>query len=87
MPPLLAPSRAGTCTPPEEIGHRRLPGRAARPTGATAPRRCKGLWAHQKGGFYHDGRFATLGRGRRATTTPPSASTGRRPRGATWSSI
>jgi len=20
-----------------------------------------GLWAHQKGGFYHDGRFATLG--------------------------
>jgi cytochrome c peroxidase len=20
----------------------------------------KGLWAHQKGGFYHDGRFATL---------------------------
>jgi cytochrome c peroxidase len=24
----------------------------------TAPLR--GLWAHQKGGFYHDGRFATL---------------------------
>ena len=24
----------------------------------TAP--LKGLWAHQKGGFYHDGRFATL---------------------------
>jgi hypothetical protein len=21
----------------------------------------KGLWAHMKGGFYHDGRFATLG--------------------------
>ena len=21
----------------------------------------KGLWARQKGGFYHDGRFATLG--------------------------
>jgi cytochrome c peroxidase len=20
----------------------------------------RGLWAHQKGGFYHDGRFATL---------------------------
>jgi hypothetical protein len=20
----------------------------------------KGLWAHQKGGFFHDGRFATL---------------------------
>ena len=25
----------------------------------TAP--LKGLWAHQKGGFFHDGRFATLG--------------------------
>jgi hypothetical protein len=25
----------------------------------TAP--LKGLWSHQKGGFYHDGRFATLG--------------------------
>jgi cytochrome c peroxidase len=25
----------------------------------TAPLR--GLWAHQKRGFYHDGRFATLG--------------------------
>jgi cytochrome c peroxidase len=24
----------------------------------TAPLR--GLWSHQKGGFYHDGRFATL---------------------------
>jgi len=21
----------------------------------------RGLWSHQKGGFYHDGRFATLG--------------------------
>jgi cytochrome c peroxidase len=20
----------------------------------------KGLWTHQKGGFYHDGRFATI---------------------------
>jgi cytochrome c peroxidase len=25
----------------------------------TAP--LKGLWTHMKGGFYHDGRFATLG--------------------------
>jgi cytochrome c peroxidase len=24
----------------------------------TAP--LKGLWTHEKGGFYHDGRFATL---------------------------
>jgi cytochrome c peroxidase len=21
----------------------------------------KGLWTHQRGGFYHDGRFSTLG--------------------------
>jgi cytochrome c peroxidase len=27
-------------------------------TNRTAPLR--GLWTHQKGGFYHDGRFATL---------------------------
>jgi hypothetical protein len=33
----------------------RSPTRAYR----TAP--LKGLWTHQKGGFYHDGRFATLG--------------------------
>jgi cytochrome c peroxidase len=25
----------------------------------TAP--LKGVWTHQKGGFFHDGRFATLG--------------------------
>ena len=25
----------------------------------TAP--LAGLWSHQKGGFYHDGRFASLG--------------------------
>lgn len=45
---------------PEEIGidgfqASRSPDEAYR----TAPLR--GLWAHQKGGFYHDGRFATLG--------------------------
>jgi hypothetical protein len=43
----------------EEIGiddfqANRSPDRSYR----TAP--LKGLWAHQKGGFYHDGRFATL---------------------------
>jgi len=26
----------------------------------TGPRPLAGLWTHQKGGFYHDGRFATL---------------------------
>jgi hypothetical protein len=45
---------------PEEIGiddfqSERSPDRRYR----TTP--LKGLWAHQKGGFYHDGRFATLG--------------------------
>jgi cytochrome c peroxidase len=44
---------------PEEIGiddfqANRSPDRRYR----TAPLR--GLWTHQKGGFYHDGRFATL---------------------------
>jgi hypothetical protein len=44
----------------EEIGiddfqSNRAPDRRYR----TAP--LKGLWTHQKGGFYHDGRFATLG--------------------------
>jgi cytochrome c peroxidase len=44
---------------PEEIGidsfqADRAPDRRYR----TAP--LNGLWAHQKGGFYHDGRFATL---------------------------
>ena len=38
---------------------------SARRTGATARRRCAGLWTHTKGGFYHDGRFATLRRRRR----------------------
>ena len=44
---------------PEEIGvddfqSSRAPDKRYR----TAP--LKGLFAHQKGGFYHDGRFATL---------------------------
>ncbi|WP_200892203.1 hypothetical protein [Methyloterricola oryzae] len=30
------------------------------PTGQLRTSPLKGLWAHQKGGFYHDGRFATL---------------------------
>ncbi|HEX2950668.1 MAG TPA: hypothetical protein VHV83_14065, partial [Armatimonadota bacterium] len=28
--------------------------------GAYATQRLSGLWTHQKGGFYHDGRFATM---------------------------
>ena len=59
-----SPSPAGTCTPPAEIGiddfqAKRSPDERYR----TAP--LKGLWTHTKGGFYHDGRFATLRRCRR----------------------
>ncbi len=44
---------------PEEIGIDAVPGRSvARP--AIPDRTAQGLWTHQKGGFYHDGRFATL---------------------------
>ena len=42
----------------------------ALPTGVVGPRRApdrryrtsplRGLWTHEKGGLYHDGRFATL---------------------------
>jgi hypothetical protein len=31
------------------------------PTGAYRTAPLRGLWSHQKGGFYHDGRFAALG--------------------------
>jgi cytochrome c peroxidase len=30
------------------------------PAGGYRTSPLKGLWAHQKGGFFHDGRFATL---------------------------
>ena len=58
-PAALRPSRAGTCTRAAEIGiddfqADRAPDRRYR----TAP--LAGLWTHTKGGFYHDGRFATL---------------------------
>ena len=54
------PNRAGTymqaarseSTPFRQTGR---PDRKYR----TAP--LKGVWTHQKGGFFHDGRFATLG--------------------------
>ena len=54
-----SPSRAGTCTPPAEIGiddfqSSRSPDRRYR----TTP--LGGLFTRQKGGFYHDGRFADL---------------------------
>jgi cytochrome c peroxidase len=58
VPPLFTEPGWNMHTP-EEMGidafqANRSPDRRYR----TAP--LKGLWAHQKGGFYHDGRFATL---------------------------
>ena len=58
VPPLFTEPGHNLHTP-AEIGvdsfqSDRSPARAYR----TAP--LKGLWTHQKGGFYHDGRFATL---------------------------
>ena len=54
-----SPNRVGTTHAAEEIGiddfqANRAPDRRYR----TSP--LKGVWTHQKGGFYHDGRFATL---------------------------
>jgi hypothetical protein len=59
VPPLFTEPGWNMHTP-DEIGiddfqANRAPDRRYR----TSP--LKGLWTHQKGGFYHDGRFATLG--------------------------
>jgi hypothetical protein len=59
VPPLFTEPGWNLHTP-DEIGiddfqANRAPDRRYR----TSP--LKGLWTHQKGGFYHDGRFATLG--------------------------
>jgi mono/diheme cytochrome c family protein len=45
---------------PEEIGIDSFQADRS-PDGRYRTSPLKGLWAHQKGGFYHDGRFATLG--------------------------
>ena len=55
-----SPSPAGTCIPRAEIGIDDFQAGRARRMSATARRRSRGLWTHTKGGFYHDGRFATL---------------------------
>jgi hypothetical protein len=52
-------SRAGTCTRRPRSGSM-ISSRFARLIVAIAPRPLKGLCTHEKGGFYHDGRFATL---------------------------
>ena len=58
VPPLYTEPGWNLHTPAEigidDFQANRAPDRRYR----TAP--LKGLWAHQKGGFYHDGRFATL---------------------------
>jgi hypothetical protein len=59
VPPLFTEPGWNMHTPDEigidEFQANRAPDRSYR----TSP--LKGLWTHQKGGFYHDGRFATLG--------------------------
>lgn len=45
---------------PEEIGIDAFQAERS-PTGAYRTAPLKGLWTHGKGGYYHDGRFATLG--------------------------
>ncbi len=52
IPRGLGPPLPGTATRSPAGGSR------AAGTNRTAP--LAGLWTHQKGGFYHDGRFATL---------------------------
>ena len=55
-----SPSRAGTCTRrPRSASTTSRP--TARPTHTLSHDAARGLFAHAKGGFYHDGRFATLG--------------------------
>ena len=54
-----SPSPAGTCTPREEIGIDDFQANRS-PDGRYRTTPLRGLFAHQKGGFYHDGRFATL---------------------------
>ena len=60
LPRPTALHRAGVRDPyPRRDRHRQLPGRPladARLSDVTLA----GLWSHQKGGFFHDGRFATL---------------------------
>ena len=62
-----SPSRAGTCTPPQEIGiddfqASRSPDQRYRTTPLA------GLFTRQKGGFYHDGRFANCAPSSSTTT-------------------
>ena len=59
VPPLFTEPGWNLHTP-EEIG---IDGFQAErsPTGRYRTTPLRGLWSHTKGGFYHDGRFATLG--------------------------
>ena len=56
---VCTPSRAGTCTPRAEIGIDDFQANRS-PDGRYRTAPLQGLWTHTKGGFYHDGRFATL---------------------------
>src|SRR5215208_6895191 len=57
-----SPSPDGTCTRPRKLAST-ISRPSARPTTAIAPCPLRALWSMDKihkGGFYHDGRFATL---------------------------
>jgi cytochrome c peroxidase len=58
VPPLFTEPGANTHKPTEIGIDDFQSSRSQENTYRTAPLR--GLWTHQKGGFYHDGRFATL---------------------------
>ena len=79
-----SPSRAGNMHTAAEIGTDSFQADRS-PDAPTGPRRCKGLFAHAKGGFYHDGRFATLGTWS-PTTTAAWPRADRRAEEPTWSS-
>jgi hypothetical protein len=59
VPPLFTEPGWNLHTP-DEIGIDRFQADRS-PTHRYRTTPLKGLWAHQKGGFFHDGRFATLG--------------------------
>ena len=67
-------SRVSTCTRASEIGIDNFEADRS-PTHMYRTSPLAGLWSHQKGGFYHDGRFPDLRRGGRALRhhVPPRA--------------
>lgn len=59
VPPLFTEPGWNMHAPPAEIGIDAFQADRS-PDGAYRTSPLKGLWTHTKGGFFHDGRFATL---------------------------